>query len=329
LARLESNILDLLQADRELSADVRRHLVATLFASPASLTVGAVAGSSAGISAALMAQDRLTIIVGLAVPAVGLLRVIHAFVESRQSAPRLTSAGSQIRYEAGAWIFSALIGLLAFLALTRTNETGLQLLAACVALGYAAGICARNAGRPTVALGQLMLAAFPLSPALALSNDPALWVLAVVNLLFILGMSDITRRTYFAFQSAVAESRAREQEIREQLDHLPNMIWSADATGELTFQSRRWKEFTGLDLGDWQDGRLLVHAGDYSALAAGWRRAVKTGLPFETTFRLRHRSGEYRRVLSRARAERDDAGRVIRWHGACVDIHDHSVAQLI
>jgi PAS domain S-box-containing protein len=322
LARLESDILDLLKADRELSGDVRRHLVAMLFASPTSLAMGAAAGSAGGIAAAIMAEDQLTAVVGLAIPVVSVVRVVQAVMEHRRSLARLPKDGSQVQYEFGAWIFSALLGLLAFLVLTRTEEPGLQLLTACVALGYAAGICARNAGRPRVALGQLVFAALPLSPALILSDDPAHWVLAVVNLLFIFGMSDITRKTFFAFQSAVAESRAREAAIGEQLDHLPNMIWSADARGEVIYQSRRWKEFTGLDLADWQHAAMLVHAADRAALAAAWRTCVKSGEAFEAVYRLRHRSGEYRHVLARARPERDDAGAVVRWHGACVDIHE-------
>ena len=323
MTRVGSDILHVLQVDRQLSGDVRRHLVATLFASPASLAIGAVAGSAAGISAASLAADPSTVAVGLLVPAVGALRVLQATLMSRGKAAEGPSPASELQYELGAWVFSGLLGLLAFLVLLRTDDAGLQLLTSCVALGYAAGICARNAGRPAVALGQLILAALPLTVALALSSDPTLWVLATVNILFMLGMSDITRKTYFAFQSAVAEARARENAVREQLENLPNMIWSADADGVMTFQSSRWKEFTGLELADWQGGHLLVHAADQAVLASAWRRAVDTGTPFEAAYRLRHKSGEYRRVLSRARPERGESGRVVAWHGACVDIHDH------
>jgi PAS domain S-box-containing protein len=308
-----------------MSADVRRHLVATLFASPASLAIGAVAGGAAGISAASLSNDSATIFVGLAVPVAGAARVVQASLMNRADPAQPSVVRAEVHYEIGAWLFSALLGLLAFLVLTRSSDGGLQLLASCVALGYAAGICARNAGRPTVALGQLTLSALPLTVGLALSDDPTRWVLAIVNVLFILGMSDITRRTYLAFQSAVAESRARENDVREQLDHLPNMIWSADATGRITFRSSRWKEFTGLDLDQWEAGALLVHAADQAAVQAAWRRSVESGAPFEAAFRLRHRSGEFRRVLNRARPERDAAGGVLRWHGACVDIHEHAL----
>jgi PAS domain-containing protein len=319
LAKTESDIFHLLEEDRTLSADVRTHLVATLFASPSSLAVGALAGAAAGLSAATLSSDQFIIAVGLAVPLAGVARVIQADFAIRSKEP----GRHELAYELGAWAFSGLLGLLAYLVLTRTHQPGLHLLTACVALGYAAGICARNAGRPAIALGQLTLAALPLSAALAQSNDPTRWVLAAVNLLFILGMSDITRKTYYAFQSAVAVSRARECAIRDELDLLPNMIWSADAHGKATYRSVRWKEFTGLDPSDWGDGVLLVHAADHAALKEAWRRSVQTGAPFEATFRLRSKSGGYRRVLSRGRAEKDEQDRVVSWHGACVDIHDY------
>lgn len=320
MTKSDSDIFRLLEEDRALSDDVRTHLVASLFASPSSLAVGALAGGAAGLSAATLAGDPVIIAVGVAVPFAGLARVIQASFAIQSKRPERYELG----YELGAWIFSGLLGLLAYLVLTRTDQAGLHLLTSCVALGYAAGICARNAGRPAIALGQLSLAAFPLSAALAQSSDPTRWVLAAVNLLFILGMSEITRKTYYAFQSAVADSRVRERAVRDELDHLPNMIWSADAQGNATYRSARWKDFTGLDPSDWGDGaRLLVHPADHAALLEAWRRSVQTGAPLEAAFRLRSKSGGYRRVLSRGRAEKDEQGCIVSWHGACVDIHDY------
>ena len=328
MARSKSDIFHLLQTDRELSVDVRRHLVASLFASPASLVLGAAAGGAAGLSAASISNNPLTMAVGIAVPIAGLARVIQAALMNRAGFGRVMPAHAELQYELGAWIFSALLGVLAFLSLTRTSDSGLHLLCACVTIGYAAGICTRNAGRPTVALGQLILATGPLTIALALSGDPTRWVLAMVTILFMLGMSDITRRTYLAFLAAVSESRARENAVREQLDLLPNMIWSADAAGHITFRSARWKEFTGLDFDGWDAMSLLVHEADLPTTGQSWLSAVKAGTPFEAAFRLRHHSGSFRWVLSRGRPRRDETGRVVGWLGACADIQDHRITPL-
>ena len=300
-------------------AEFRQALTATLFASPFSLAVGAAAGSAGGISAALVATDGLTRIVGLLVPAVGLLRVLHAAYIGRRT---ITGLGSST-YQAGAWLFSMLLGALAFLTLTRTEHPGLHLLTACLAIGYSAGICARNAGRPKVALGQLALAALPISPALLLSDDPVRWVLAVVNVFFVLGLADITRKTHGIFLSAVAGARASEEEYRTAIGHLPVMSWTASSDGQSTYQSPQWEAFTGTtDIGSAYTNVGMVHPEDWAALDAAWRRSVRTGSDFRARYRLLHRSGLYRRVLSVARPERDGAGKILRWHGACLDVDE-------
>jgi len=51
-------------------------------------------------------------------------------------------------YEAGAWGFSALLGLLCWLTLRDTAEAALQMVVITTATAYAAAIAGRNAGRP-------------------------------------------------------------------------------------------------------------------------------------------------------------------------------------
>ena len=325
---MNKSFLAILKIDRQLDPELRAKLVASLFASPASLALGATAGSAAGVTVAATTSDLPSICAGLAVPVFGALRVAHGAYERRRSRTAASAVITEKLYELGAWLFSASLGLLAFLVLTRTNDPTLHLMVGCVAIGYAAGICARNAGRPVVALSQLTLAAFPLTPALALSNEPGRWVLGAINLLFMLGLADITRKTYFALQSAMSTARAREDQFKEALDHLPQMAWSADSQGAFTHHSRRWTEFTGSSPLDGDGSRAaLVHPDDWPNFLTMWNHSVETGSRFEAQYRLRHRSGKYRWVLSLGMPERDDKGRVVRWHGTCTDVHDKQLAQ--
>ncbi len=325
---MNKSFLAIFKTDRQLDPELRARLVASLFASPASLAIGAAAGSAAGLTVAASASDLPSICAGLLVPVCGVLRVAHGAYERRRSGTAAAAGLSELIYELGAWLFSASLGLLAFLVLTRTADPSLHLMVACVAIGYAAGICARNAGRPVVALGQLTLAAFPVTPALALSDDPARWVLGAINLLFMLGLADITRKTYFALQSAMSTARAREDQFREALDHLPQMAWSADSQGAFTHYSRRWTEFTGSSPLDSGGSRAaLVHPDDWPDFLTMWNHSVAAGSGFEAQYRLRHRSGKYRWVLSLGTPERDESGRIVRWHGTCTDIHDKQLAQ--
>ena len=325
---MNKSFLAIFRTDRQLDPELRAKLIASLFNSPASLALGTTAGSAAGLTVAARSSDLPSICAGLAVPVFGALRVAHGAFERRPGRAAASAGLAEKLYELGAWLFSGSLGLLAFLVLTRTADPTLHLLVGCVAIGYAAGICARNAGRPVVALGQLTLAAFPMTPALALSKDPAHWVLGAINLLFILGLADITRKTYFALQSAMSSARAREEQYKEALDHLPQMAWSADSQGSFTHHSRRWSEFTGSSLPSGDGSRAaLVHPDDWPNFLSMWNHSVETGSRFEAQYRLRHRSGKYRWVLSLGVPERDEKGRVVRWHGSCTDIHDKQLAQ--
>ncbi|MFC7499683.1 putative bifunctional diguanylate cyclase/phosphodiesterase [Enterovirga sp. GCM10030262] len=123
--------------------------------------------------------------------------------------------------------------------------------------------------------------------------------------------------------------RAEAERWRRTLDTVPQMIWAMRVDGGEDYYNRHWIEFVG-QMPDGPDGvaRIdLVHPDDREQAGAIWRKCRATGEPYEAEYRLRHKSGEYRWILSRARVERDEAGEMVRWCGACTDIHDHVLAQ--
>jgi PAS domain S-box-containing protein len=62
---------------------------------------------------------------------------------------------------------------------------------------------------------------------------------------------------------------------------------------------------------------------------AAWRRALDASEPFQSEYRLRRRSGDYRWVLAGGQPERDADGSVTRWYGACTDIEEIVQARLL
>jgi diguanylate cyclase (GGDEF)-like protein len=187
----------LIQARREdavLPTEIRAALIESLFAPIASLVVGAIACSITGAAVALRVGDNWILVNSLAMFAVGMLRVASALLyrkykkEQHLAATRLWER----IYESGAWGFSALLGLLCWLTLVQTSDGALQLAVTTTAAGYAAGISGRNAGRPVIAVGQLMLTTLPMAVALFTYPDWVHMSLGVVVLLFIYGMMDIT-----------------------------------------------------------------------------------------------------------------------------------------
>jgi PAS domain S-box-containing protein len=120
---------------------------------------------------------------------------------------------------------------------------------------------------------------------------------------------------------ALAESEARFRGITNSIDQ---MIWSTRPDGFHDFYNDRWYEFTGVPYGS-TDGDAwngMFHPDDQERAWGVWRYSLDTGEPYHIEYRLRHRSGDYRWVLGRAQAVRDDSGRIVRWFGTCTDIQE-------
>ena len=66
----------------------------------------------------------------------------------------------------------------------------------------------------------------------------------------------------------------------------------------------------------------MFHADDQKRAWQIWENCLRTGDPYRIEYRLRHHSGEYRWEIGRAKCVRNDLGDIMRWFGACTDIHD-------
>jgi diguanylate cyclase (GGDEF)-like protein/PAS domain S-box-containing protein len=116
---------------------------------------------------------------------------------------------------------------------------------------------------------------------------------------------------------------------RRTLDAIPQMVWTMAPDGSDEFFNSQWERFTGCKVANLRDlGDLdLVHVDDRVKAATTWNERLASGGLYEDQYRLRHVSGDYRWVLSRGEAERDERGRVVRWYGTCTDVHDQVTAR--
>ena len=110
--------------------------------------------------------------------------------------------------------------------------------------------------------------------------------------------------------------------LREITSLTPALIFTAGARGNIEFVNPRWSELVGVSseamLGEgWT---LFVHPDDLPAVRAAWASHVAGGQPYLAQWRLRRADGTYRWIEVRAEAERDGAGRVVRWYGSAIDI---------
>jgi diguanylate cyclase (GGDEF)-like protein/PAS domain S-box-containing protein len=106
-------------------------------------------------------------------------------------------------------------------------------------------------------------------------------------------------------------------------------LWDFDTINNRVYLSPRWKAMLGYDeseVGQAPDWRTLVHSDDMSRVQAAIRDHVAGKTPiFESLHRMRHATGEWRWVISRAKAKVDDKGRLLRLVGVELDITERKL----
>jgi diguanylate cyclase (GGDEF)-like protein/PAS domain S-box-containing protein len=106
-------------------------------------------------------------------------------------------------------------------------------------------------------------------------------------------------------------------------------LWDFDTVNNRVYLSPRWKAMLGYDeadVGNAPDWRTLVHSDDMSRVQAAIRDHVAGKTPiFESMHRMRHATGEWRWVISRAKAKVDDKGRLLRLVGVELDVTERKL----
>jgi PAS domain S-box-containing protein len=124
------------------------------------------------------------------------------------------------------------------------------------------------------------------------------------------------------------DDRKRAEEALQQSEHhlellvetIPALVMRTTADGTLDYVNRRVVEYLGLD--SRQVGFQVIHPDDRYARWRKRRQALKTGEPWEDTFRMRRADGEYRWFYDRSEPVLDRDGRVACWYSVSFDIND-------
>ena len=135
---------------------------------------------------------------------------------------------------------------------------------------------------------------------------------------------DVAERSWVVMERARTEAALRESERRfhELADNISQFAWTADASGWINWYNQRWHDYTGMTLQEMEGwGWTKVHHPDHvDRIVATFSEALHTGEPFDDTFPLRGKDGEYRWFLTRVLPIRDDEGHIIRWFGTNTDV---------
>ena len=144
------------------------------------------------------------------------------------------------------------------------------------------------------------------------------------NLEFVGAVSDISEQ-----RRAEAVIREQEAELREVLDSIPAVVWSASPDGSNSYANRRSVEYCGMTReqivgSGWEAG---FHPDDLQRHKAKWLACIASGEPCEDEVRFRRADGQYRWHLQRAVPLRDEASNIVKWYGVLTDIEDRKQAE--
>jgi len=140
----------------------------------------------------------------------------------------------------------------------------------------------------------------------------------------------------FQMKRRIEEHRAaleRSQRRYEMLlEAMPQMVWMANAHGDVEYANRRWLDYTGLTVTSAEGGRFVwsevLHPDDRDETWTAWEKAKETGSVFEIEHRLRRAlDGSYRWHLVRAVPMTGEGGEVTQWFGTCTEVEDQKQAE--
>lgn len=115
--------------------------------------------------------------------------------------------------------------------------------------------------------------------------------------------------------------RRSESELRQVIETIPAMVWTALPDGSNALMNRRWAEYTGstaTGLG-WQGA---VHPDDLNRHREVFNASSAARSLFEDEVRFRGADGEYRWFLVQGMPLVDERANILKWYGIVTDIED-------
>jgi diguanylate cyclase (GGDEF)-like protein len=247
---------------RQSSPTISAALTDSLFEAPGTVLTGIVFSA---FSAALTALKTEQMLIWGFVPLLIIAGAIRAFDLSRYqvSKSKLTAeqaASWQQRYQLGALIQAAVIGLWCSTTLLSNSDAIAHMIALSVTTGILAGGAGRAYGRQSIFRLQALLIFGPAVIALALHRTPYYLAMSLVCAAFLVSVMRLSANLHKIFLRAVV-AREREAALAGQFDtalnNMPHGLCMFRADGQLAVMNHRFSAMTSLP-GDVTQGGVSV-----------------------------------------------------------------------
>jgi PAS domain S-box-containing protein len=125
-------------------------------------------------------------------------------------------------------------------------------------------------------------------------------------------------------QQLLQAKETSERYFRQLADLVPQIVWTVEPSDAISYINQRGRDYLGIDVkaeGAWGiEG--FIHPDDLEIFRDRWQQASQTGGSFESQFRVRSATGDYRWFLNRAIALRDADAHIIKWFGTSTDLNE-------
>ncbi|HUC51399.1 MAG TPA: EAL domain-containing protein [Xanthobacteraceae bacterium] len=153
---------------------LRFELVDALYSTPKSIFAASAAALFVVATTLTLSGDRVYAWIFVAFLAVGIGRAASLLLY-RISPHKVDDCAATAMWErralVGAWAFAFMVGSTGAYTVIMHPNSDVELLVSCCVMGYIAGISSRNASRPIISIGQVMLTAVPFLIALVARLD--------------------------------------------------------------------------------------------------------------------------------------------------------------
>ena len=240
------------QSDRdELEPILYAALINSMVQNFWAIFLGSASAAVAAVMTAVKTGDVLLWPIAFLIIAIGTARAFQMRAyENRTVALTFEEAKHlEPRYWVGALAYAAVLGLWSFIVIYNNDDPVADMLVATVVVGYTAGGAARNYGQPRVIQWHVVLACGPMSLALVLNGGLYYVGLAILLVMFFVGLKNINLSLHAIFVKAFTSS-FRESALASQFDtalnNMPHGLCMFRADRRLAVMNHRFSELTEL-----------------------------------------------------------------------------------